>query len=271
MNRSLGIGAVVLLVATAWLGLSRMQPAVQPNSIVEQSSSPVPLQRKNDSSKNQKSGQALSEDAECSGIEDALQRFFLIDGKQIEAPEYCWETSPQKHDQLPAWRKAAAANYMIALLPDPVHTHLAITFDRFTESIEHAGQLEDFTYDSSWLPWSDSDSQYSHLADNLIAQRLNDTREKQPGVLLFRNTAKPGQESQNQASDPYSGALVILIVGETPTRGVNKPQFQNAIAWLKTLDPSFSQGSLRVLGPFASGSFASLQQLLRDPNVWSPG
>lgn len=76
--------------------------------------------------------------------------------------------------------------------------------------------------------------------------------------MLFRN-------GKNYGVDPYYGALIVFVVGEQPTAGVNKAQFENAVTWIKALDTNFDHNTLNILGPFASGSFASLQQLLGDP------
>ena len=42
---------------------------------------------------------------------------------------------------------------MVVTVPDPVHTHLSLQFDRTLEALQQALQDEKFTYDSSWLPW----------------------------------------------------------------------------------------------------------------------
>jgi hypothetical protein len=250
MNRFLGLGAVVLASITAWVGLSRQ--AVQKSvPVAERRQSAPPAKGNATAAKNR-----LSDEVGCQAIEDALQTFFLIGSADVKAPDHCFAEKPNSPTSpLGTWKRADSAHYMIALLPDPIHTHMAATFDQLTEAIEHAAQEEGFAYDSFWLPWRDADQPYSSLSDNLAAIALRRTQEDQPGVLLFRN-------SNANNSDPYSGGLVIFVVGEQSTAGVNKVQFENAVAWLQVLDPGFASEPLSILGPTSSGSFASLEDLL---------
>jgi hypothetical protein len=75
-------------------------------------------------------------------------------------------------------------------------------------------------------------------------------REMLPGLLLFRR-------GSNDA------ALAIFLVGETPTRGIDRYQFAAASCYVKHLQEKEPRG-LRILGPTFSGSFDSLDAALRD-------
>jgi hypothetical protein len=256
MNRSFGWGTVILIaVAAAWFGTAR-QSIPDGASSAAQTSLPPATGAKKPVGKGK-----LDSRIGCQPLEDALQTFFLVDGEKIKAPDDCFEDKNNLSDRKPEdWVRASKARYMIASLPDPIHTHMAAIFDQMMESIEHAAQQEGFTYDSSWLPWRDADQTYTFLDDNLAATKLRKAQEEQPGVLLFRN-------SSGNNSDPYTGALVVFVVGEQTTAGINKKQFENAAAWVRELNPYFDSQPLSILGPYSSGSFASLADVLNRPGI----
>lgn len=252
MNRFLGLGAVVLVGITAWVGLSRQAVQVSaPMAERQQTTSPAKVNAT--AAKN-----PWNDEVGCEAVEEAFKKFFLIDSEDVKAPSNCFVNKVQNPAIDPKlWLRASNAHYVIALMPDPIHTHMAATFDEWVESIEHAAESERFTYDSSWFPWREAESPSTLLAENLKASEIRRIREEQPGVMFFRN-ADPGRGDGN----PYSNALVVFVVGEQATAGVNKKQFENAVGWLQVLDPRFASERLSILGPSASGSFASLEDLL---------
>jgi len=153
----------------------------------------------------------------------------------------------------------SGVRYAIALAPDPRHTNLSVMFDRQMVAIQEAAQDEGYTYNSSWLPWSLDSQSYPLLGDQQLDSDLADRREACPGILLFRKSAV---ESGAPASgDSYKNALVVLVVGEQPTGGVNQDQWDNAMQWL-TAQPS-PKTVLHILGPTFSGSLVSLDRNLQ--------
>jgi hypothetical protein len=161
-----------------------------------------------------------------------------------------------------------SVHYAIALAPDPVHTNLSLMFDRQMAVIQQAAQDEGYTYDSSWLPWQTGPA-YSGLIDRQFADDITADREACPGVLMFRRSVG------NKTEHPYAAALVVLVVGEQPTGGLNAQQWANAIVWLNKnastieLQQNGEQDAisrpriLRVLGPTFSGSLVSLERELK--------
>ena len=160
----------------------------------------------------------------------------------------------------------ATLEYAIALAPDPLHTNLSLMFDRQMVMIEQAAQDEGFTYNSSWLPWQQGESgNRSALGDVQHQNDLVDEREACPGVLLFRSAEpqKAQQSPEEAAAQPFASGLVVFVVGEQPTGGVNHDQWQNAVAWLRSHAhpaPNDRRSVLRVLGPTFSGSMESLER-----------
>jgi hypothetical protein len=101
----------------------------------------------------------------CSSLQDELQEF--LDIKEPILPGQCYEprdAAPRKPPQDLA-QKTSELKFVIALLPDPVHTHLSVLFDQFAVAIQEAAQDEKYDFDSSWLLWDDDDSHYALFAD----------------------------------------------------------------------------------------------------------
>src|ERR1700686_476271 len=49
--------------------------------------------------------------------------------------------------------KNLALNFLIATVPDPIETHLALWFDRAVESILSAAGSVGFRFYEAWIPW----------------------------------------------------------------------------------------------------------------------
>jgi hypothetical protein len=177
--------------------------------------------------------------------------------------------------KVPAKPPVAGANcdvpeVMIAIEPDPVHTHLALLFDRDIDAMEEALQDSGWEYQSNWLPWSASASTPSanRSVDEEQRRLFLKGREDTPGVILFR----PGKSATRQAKAGVpcaerkpSNPLAVFVVGNSPTAGIDRPQFEDALLRLHKLAPD--QHELRILGPTFTGSGASLRSLLSDEAV----
>jgi hypothetical protein len=156
--------------------------------------------------------------------------------------------------------------YVIALVPDPVHTHLSLFFDRSIEAIQQGAQRHNYIFARATLPWDDQ--QHVESTDYTLREGQKEferTKGASPGLMIFRKAEMPD-------SKPY---LFIFVVGETPTAGIHKDQFQNA---LKAMRQISNDGSLvakiplAILGPTFSGSLYSLEEVLEDkrsPNLKS--
>jgi hypothetical protein len=145
--------------------------------------------------------------------------------------------------------------FVIAAAPNPISTHLALMFDRSIETIQQAAEDESYSYDSSWFPWDDLSKDYSSVDDQHAAEDEQEIKEHQPGIMVFRG---PVQDK----SSPYESGLVVFIVSESPTAGVDRTQFQNALALVKNSGGLDNGTRLNVLGPMFSGSLPSLDQVL---------
>ena len=147
-------------------------------------------------------------------------------------------------------------HHLIALVPDPVATERSDAFDSALEGVEEAvaggvpvaGGATTVSYvrDHYWIPWSGSDE-----------KKAKRCWLKHPGVLLYR-----------PAGDPRAHpAFLVLLVGETPTWGVQRDQLEAAIQLVvrdDALESSDAGPELRIVGPTFSGSAPSLAAVLRE-------
>jgi hypothetical protein len=157
----------------------------------------------------------------------------------------------------------ANIQFIVATLPDPLHTHLNLQFDRTIDSIQQAAQDEKYTYDSSWLPWKDQAAEYSRRADQDAEEESTARREQCPGLMLFRRSIQPNRGQRYD--DEYTKGLFVLLVAEKPTTGINLVQWNNALDWIvQHADRKSSDWTLRVLAPTFSGSIPSLTRALVD-------
>src|SRR6516162_5264011 len=133
-------------------------------------------------------------------------------------PPASGQTKQQPHCPRPG-------NFIIALAPDPLHTHLALLFDRTVDALEEAVQDEGYNFDRALMPWDlkvhpESDDYESRVE----AEWYREGREDEPGLIAFRRTG---------TDEDHSQPLFVLLVAETPTAGVHEKQFANAIKFLR--------------------------------------
>src|SRR5581483_3087568 len=122
--------------------------------------------------------------------------------------------------------------FLIATVPDPKQTSLGLYFDRSLEALIWAVGDVGYSFEGYWLPWQPGDENNGPAAGET----------DQPGFLLFR-----GSMPRN--------FLVVWLVGESPTAGVETAALNTAITAVWQYDPN---SALRIVGPSFSGSFLSL-------------
>jgi hypothetical protein len=180
--------------------------------------------------------------------------------KSNKTPEEMEEEVKKKQEHsMPVPEKCLTpGNFIIALVPDPIHTHLALLFDRTVDAIEEAVQDEGYNFDRALMPWdSKAHPESDDYEDRLEAEWYQKGKEKYPGLIAFRRDNPDSVEGR---------ALFVLVVGETPTAGVHEEQFRKAEEFIKETtgvdlrsvkyqrkNPKLEPG-LRILGPMFSGS-----------------
>ena len=154
---------------------------------------------------------------------------------------------------------ASKVECMIVTVNDPVRTHLAEDFDRIVESLSYAASDQGYSYDRNWLPWRQTEEEALSDDGRELSRKKARERMKLPGLMIFRQDGDSGERK----------TLLIFLVGETPTQGINPDQFHNALVFIKGLTCKAHPDALRILGPSFSGSYGSLVQAL-DPRDKTP-
>jgi hypothetical protein len=178
-------------------------------------------------------------------------------------------------------------DFLIATIPDPLDSRLPYLFDRNLASIQRAAEADGYVLDRFDLPWIEEIRKKMPIKED---GKQSETREKDterphphdtsPGYILFRD---PLHEHSADGSPPR--ALLLFLIGETPTSGIHKQAMISAldqIAWLcgrrtsshDMISPHFDWSgprppeipaplpmacsSIKILGPSFSGSAESL-------------
>jgi hypothetical protein len=162
-------------------------------------------------------------------------------------------------------REKPAFKVLFATLADPVETHLAATFDHDLAALQDGVQDSGYLFDSSLIPW-DFPRDYDDLGDELVSHQLSDQKHDYPGILVFRKG--------NQVSDshPYREGLIVFLLTEKPTAGVNIAQADTALKLLKWIQSQkqsspgssqfeFANNTALIAGPGFSGSLDSFVDL----------
>jgi hypothetical protein len=162
----------------------------------------------------------------------------------------------------------SSLRFIIATMPDPIHTHLTLSFDRQIAATMEAAQRQGYLFARSFLPWDTTQHpESSILATRLAGADWSSQVESLPGLLIFR---------KHLPRDPCDAAqvLFVFVVGERPTGGINKPQFLNALQIMAAIRRGATEGAakspLLILGPSFSGSLYSLHYLLEDDSDARP-
>jgi hypothetical protein len=203
----------------------------------------------------------MTEDRVGDGPWKAAQRYFAGwgptgCGNPSEGPRTGVWCIPESTPSSPVRTRA-----VIAIAPDPIRTHMALTFDRTLEGFQLAAQDAGYVIDRYWLPWSiegtmpaGSDSSKASSQQDPHDQAERERRAGEPGLLLLRRDRGPSQSLD---------LLFVFLVADTPTGGIDGNQLKNAVKYIAEVcgTPCTSVDPIRVVGPSFSGSVASLRRL----------
>ena len=141
--------------------------------------------------------------------------------------------------------KSNRLEFMLATVPDPLHTRLGLVTDTSIQAIQRAASLAGWDFATQWLPWNDSiDPGEKDPAKRREQRDVVRELQRQPGLLIFR------QHDESAAffpeDDPHHvnpRVLFVFLVGETPTAGVNPAPFQLARAYMRALGEGDTVGA----------------------------
>jgi hypothetical protein len=181
----------------------------------------------------------------------------IVDEKNRGKPQDTSAMSPRTWGVPPG--EKAPIRFMIVTAPDPAHTHLSLFFDRTMDAVQQATQAAEYVFSRAAMPWNAAPQGASDLGDKLAWDSYQVGREKLPGLMIFR---------QIDLVHPHlldNEDLFIFVVGETPTGGIHKAQFENALLIaddIRNVQGFRAAGDLAIMGPTFSGSLPSLNDLL---------
>src|SRR5882762_826738 len=239
-------GSLTLIVVVFLGALTRVRaPQIQPNAIAGQASSTASPWIGGEQRGTRPAPKSLKQDFPAE-IRRNIRNFFHQ------------EPTPGQNcvsEAMPNWcvpLSQAGMRFVIATVPDPVHSHLSLFFDRIIEAIEQGASSMGYDFDRAVLPWS-----YFDRANAPETADKDRDRETFPGLMIFRHEMKP--------------PLFVLVVGETPTAGVNEEQFNHAVEIIHAIRAAIkdqeSVPEFGILGPTFSGSLYSLGVILKSPSV----
>ncbi|HSP07483.1 MAG TPA: hypothetical protein VLR94_09920, partial [Acidobacteriota bacterium] len=136
---------------------------------------------------------------------------------------------------------------MMAAVPNPQHTHLGLMTDRAIEAIQVAASEARFLPLAHYLPWPAPGSGSGGGA----SESQGDSSE--PGVLIFQDA------DEIKKVPPRPKYLLVFLIPEMPTEGLNRSVFLNAGRMIGKASPGMRV--IRLAGPNFSGSVASLADL----------
>lgn len=210
----------------------------------------------------------------CEEIGDRLQRFFeqkpepeAKKKRDEQHPGFCYDGGKGPNDK---YRPSLPPDvqFFVATVPNPLSTHLPMVFERMIEVIEQAAEDDKYSYDSSWFPWDEA-KDYSSLGDQIMADKAQRLKQSQPGVVVFRGAVN-AEMVRDMDRTPYQRGLVVFVVDEQPTGGIDRKEFENALAWIEWLGGLSPERTLKILGPSFSGSLPSLDQALDSDKLKPP-
>lgn len=163
--------------------------------------------------------------------------------------------------------------YLIAAVPDPQTTNLALFFDRSIESLIWAVGDAGYTFEQYWIPWSaKTETAPAGVAGRNCRERDFKSRHDSPGVLIFRK--RPQKFAGRKMNDAASAGrdqtttritnnfLLLFLVGESPSAGLNLSALNTTIQHIRPAIPQAYK--LRMVGPTFSGSLEPFASYLRD-------
>ena len=133
---------------------------------------------------------------------------------------------------------------MVAAVPDPIHTHLGLSFDRTIDAIQAAAAEVSFFPYVNALPWPPPH------AEQVSSQSEPSSQYEYPGILLFRKArAKTETARETDVRDEY---LAVFLVPELPSSGMDQLTFLSAVRIMNKIAPD-SLHPLLLLGPNCFG------------------
>jgi len=170
----------------------------------------------------------------------------------------------QKRWGLPDSNPTPEIASLIAVVPDPVRTNMALQFDRTIDTLMVAAGEYGYLSSYYWLPWKEPSAGVKASDEENGDSRAEAAKNgHEPGLIVFKYVP--------QSTQSFARVLYLFLVAETPTTGIDGSQMQKAFQYQDDLEKAgttFSRSTkndpsnLSIIGPMFSGSAASLRQAI---------
>ena len=158
---------------------------------------------------------------------------------------------------------------LIAVVPDPGRTNMALQFDRTIDALMAAAGDNGYLSSYYWLPWKEQ-SRAEEPREGEGEER--DTVPHEPGVIILKYAATTHSNGQESVPpEHFNKVIYVFLVGETPTTGIDGFQIQKAFKYQDDLaganikfgrSTGNASDTLAIIGPTFTGSAASLRQAI---------
>ena len=171
---------------------------------------------------------------------------------------------------------------LIAIVPDPARTNMALQFDRMMDALMAAAGDNGYFSSYYWLPWKEQAIRVKDLVEGGGERGENSTgSDDEPGLIILKHVPGPSEkESDSFTPEHFNHVVYLFLVGETPTTGINGFQIQKAFRYqdeLAAANVEFGRSitnqpdTLAIIGPTFTGSAASLRQAIDTMLSKHPG
>lgn len=151
--------------------------------------------------------------------------------------------------------------FLIATLPDPRDSRFGYLFDRNLDAMQRAVEAAGYVLARFDLPWQERGGKKETAAETADGTAATGARyQREPGIVLFHDSDNCDHEKPAR-----NKLLVLFLVGESPTAGINQAvltdalrQVESLAAWSET-----SERKVKLMAPVFSGSQDSLAFALR--------
>jgi len=218
-------------------------------------------------------------------LKDHSQGGELSDRGQGEGSE--GQKGDERKDLL--WR-ASGLKFLIVMVPDPDETSVSHEFDSTLAAVLRAGESERYVAERYSFPWDPearvkpatsptlSIGQSSGVTLALTIGKAVDKGLSWPGAILCRRVPPTkADDVTDQKADGAEELLLLLLVPETPTWGVDKRRLVEAIRIVKEhTDIQLARNGqkvgewIRIVGPMYSGSLPSLAAVIKGCWIGGP-
>jgi hypothetical protein len=160
---------------------------------------------------------------------------------------------------------------VIATIPDPDDSRFRYQFDMSVDAFQRGIESQGFILDHFRLPWINPETRKGKGEMTLLYERATKFADpgplwqRQPGSILYRKPVRPWS-----GKGPRTKLILLLLVGESPTIGLQKGAFRTSLDLAVRLGKARSHdrpAAVRVLGPSFSGTADSMTTILRERRV----